>query len=102
VVLESYALDLEQRDGRLDAALARIERLAAGSPRQESWLVRRAAILAEAGRPGDAEQSLRQALLAIERLPPHRRTAPATTRLEAKARLSLEQLEDSIAPGGSP
>ncbi len=102
VVLESYALDLEQRDGRLDAALARIERLAAGSPRQESWLIRRAAILEQAGRSGDAVQSLRSALLAIERLPPQLRTAPATTRLERRARLSLEHLEDSIASRGTP
>ncbi len=97
VVLESYALDLEQSDGRFDAALARVERLAAGSPRQESWLIRRAAILARIGRPGDAAASLRMALLAIERLPPHRRSARATARLEAKARLSLERLEDSTS-----
>jgi tetratricopeptide (TPR) repeat protein len=102
VVLESYALELEQRDGRLDAALARIERLAAGSPRQESWLIRRAAILEQSGRSGDAVQSLRMALLAIERLPLHRRSAPATARLEAHARLSLERLQDSIASGNTP
>lgn len=101
VVLESYALDLEQRSGRFDAALTRIERLAAGSPRQESWLIRRAAVLSQAGRSDDALLCLRQALAAIERLPPHRRSVPATTRLEAQARLSLEQLEDSIASGGT-
>jgi tetratricopeptide (TPR) repeat protein len=101
VVLERYALDLEQRNGRFDAALARIDRLAAGSPRQESWLVRRAEILEQAGRSGDAAQSLRMALLAIERLPAHRRGAPVTTRLEAQARLSLERLEGSIAKGSA-
>jgi Flp pilus assembly protein TadD len=101
VVLESYALDLEQRAGRFDAALTRLERLAGGSSRQESWLIRRAAILVQAGRSDDALLCLRQALVAIERLPPHRRSAPATTRLEAQARLSLEQLEASIASGGT-
>ena len=102
VVLESYALDLEQRAGRFDDALVRIGRLAAGSSRPEPWLIRRATILEKAGRPRAAVQSLRSALLAIERLPPQRRSAPATTRLQAQASLSLERLESPVASGGTP
>jgi tetratricopeptide (TPR) repeat protein len=92
VSLESYALDLEQRDRRFEAALARVERLLADSRRRETWLVRRATILEESGRPGEAAQSLRSALLEIERLPRHRRSVPAIARLEARARLSLVRL----------
>ena len=65
----------------------------AGAARQEGWLVRRAAILEEAGRPAEAAASLRGALLEIERLPHHRRSAPAIVRLEEGARLSLARLE---------
>lgn len=102
VALESYALELERRDGRFDAALARVDRLAAGSAQNRSWLLRRAAILEEAGRPEEAADSLRGALREIERLPDHRRTTDATLRLERQARLSLQRLEGALASGSAP
>jgi len=89
VSLGLYAADLEVRLGRYDAALARIDRLAKLSPRQESYLVRRGAILLAADRREEARQAYAEALADIARLPEERRAARAVQDLEAKARAGL-------------
>ncbi len=95
VALEIPAIDLEVQLGRYDAALTRLDRIAAQSARQDRWLVRRGEILARAGREAESRAALARALAAIEGLPAHRRAAPATLALEAQVRAAL-------APEGTP
>lgn len=90
--LERAAVDLEIRSGRFDAALVRIDRAAADSPRKETWLARRGDIQLQAGRDAMARQSYEQALAAIEGLPTHRRRTPLTEQLEARLRSEIERL----------
>ena len=89
VSLELPAIDLELAARRWDDALRRLERVAAQSPRQESFLQRRGEILLQAGRRGEARRTLRAALAAIAALPPHLRNTAATAELETKVRRQL-------------
>ena len=96
VALEIEALDLETRLGRVDAALRRIDRLAAGASRQETWLARRGAVLARAGRTDDARASYQAALEAADRLPAWTRQTRATQQLIASIRAELDRLQRSL------
>jgi tetratricopeptide (TPR) repeat protein len=87
--LQLEAITLELAGKRYDAALARLDALAAQSPRQEPWLARRGAILEQAGRGAEARRAYEQALVAIEALPARHRAAEATARLEAELRAAL-------------
>jgi predicted Zn-dependent protease len=102
VTLQLLAIDLEVQRKRPDAALARLERVAAAASRQEAWLVRRGEILEQAGRAEEARTAYRSALEAIERLPPGRRTTRAVERLEAEARGALARLASAPAATGAP
>lgn len=104
VGLGFYAIDLEVRQRHFDAALVRLGRLAALSPRQESYLMRRGGILEAAGRPEDAQRAYEQALAAIATLPPERRSTGAVRGFETTARAALARLGAVDAPsrGGTP
>lgn len=79
-----YAIDLDLRRKNFDAALARLNKLSAGSPRQEAWLERRGDILTAAGRLDEARQSYLGAQEAIQVLPQQRRLTRATIELEER------------------
>jgi tetratricopeptide (TPR) repeat protein len=98
--LQLTAVDLEAKRNRLDAALARLDKLAAQSPRQEAWLARRGNLLREAGRFTEARAAYWAALAALEKLPPTRRNVPAMVELEKQIRAALATLEP--AAGGPP
>ncbi len=100
VGLEFYAIDLETRLGRFDAALQRLDRLAAMSPRKESYLVRRAAIFEAAARPDEARRAYEAALAAIATLPAERRGARAVHDLETTARSGLARLAAPVGDAG--
>ncbi len=91
VTLELFAIDLEVAIRRYDAALARLERIAAQSPRKERWLARRGEILRQAGRTAEAREAFGKALEAIESLPSYHRSTKATVELENRVRAALEQ-----------
>ncbi len=90
VVLQLYAIDVELKRKNFDAALARLERIAAQSPRKETWLARRGEILQQAGRPGEAKEAYQSALKAMAALPPSRRQVPAMLELEKRVQLALD------------
>lgn len=92
VTLQLYAIDLELAANRYDAALARLQTLAAQSPRKEPWLARRGEILEQAGRVAPARLAYEQALAAIESLPARHRKTRATTELEAQIHAALAWL----------
>lgn len=87
--LQSFAIDVELQRGRVDAALARLDRLAMQSPRKESWLARRGDILADAGRELEARAAYTAALAAIEALPRSARRTAAMVGLEKRVRAVL-------------
>ena len=69
VTLQSEAIELELKLGNFDSALARLDRLAAGMPRKEMFLLRRAEVLLQAGKPCDARVSLLESQKLYEELP---------------------------------
>ena len=92
VSLALPALQIEAAAGRTDAALARLDRIARTSPRQETWLARRAEILERAGRREPAREAWAQVLREIDSLPRHHRATPAVLALASRARESLDRL----------
>ena len=98
VTLQLPAIELELKGKRYEAALARLETIAAQSPRQETWLTRRAEILAQAGRLTEARAARIAALAAIESLPPSRRQDKTTLELEARLRTELLDRSNDFSP----
>lgn len=95
ITLQLEAVELELRRGTADGALARLDRIAATTPRKETWLVRRAEILRSIGRYDEARDAYLAALAAIDTLPASRRATRAMDRLTNDAREALSQLEES-------
>jgi tetratricopeptide (TPR) repeat protein len=85
VVLQTLAIDLEVKRKRWNEALARLDQLAARTPRRESWLVKRGEILLLAGRKLEAKQAFSAALQSLDELPPAQRRTRAMLELERKA-----------------
>ena len=74
--LELRALAVEETLGRVDAALARLDRLSAGAERKETWLRRRGDLLLRAGREKEARAAYAAALAALAALPDWLRDSP--------------------------
>lgn len=91
VTLNLRALALEESLGRIDDAVARLDRLAEQSERRETWLKRRGDLLARAGRGREARAAYVSALAAIATLPEWLRESPDTIRLATE----LKQLTNS-------
>jgi hypothetical protein len=89
VTLELPAIDLDVALKRYDSALKRVDTVMARLQRKESWLVRRAGILKIAGRESESQAAYRDALAALEKLPPSHRQTRATLQLEASIRSAL-------------
>lgn len=89
VTLQLAAIDLELRQKNYDAALTRLDQIAAQSERKETWLVRRGEILRLAGRDEEARTAFNAALVAIESLPPAHRRSRFVTELELRARSQI-------------
>ena len=92
ITLQLYAIDLEAKQKSYDAALARLDRVAAASPRKETWLARKGEILQLAGRPEQAADAFQAALKAIAQLPDTRRYVPAMQELEKRIQAVLQAL----------
>jgi tetratricopeptide (TPR) repeat protein len=91
VTLQLYAIDLELKRRNFDAALDRLEKISAQSPRKETWLARRGEILQQAGRNDEARNAYQNALNAMATLPPARRNVPAMLELEKRIKAALEE-----------
>ena len=90
VTFQSFAIDLELRRHNYEAALKRLDLIAAQSERKEMWLVRRGEIFRRAGRIEEARDAFNAALVAIEALPPGSRRSRAVSGLEHRARSGLK------------
>ncbi len=84
--LSLAAIELQARRGEFDDALQRLDKLREGQARQEAWLERRGDILIAAQRPDEASQAWRDAMVALEALPPRLRGTGAM--LELRKRLT--------------
>lgn len=89
VTLQVFAIELELSGKHYDAAISRLELIAAQSRRKESWLARRGEILLQAGRGDEAREAFKAALAAIESLPPYHRGTKATMELEGRVRAAM-------------
>lgn len=89
VVFQLFAIDVELKQKRVDAALERLERVASQSVRKETWLARRGEILQQAGRNKEASEAYEKALRALANLPPSRRQVPAMLELEKRVQAAL-------------
>lgn len=98
VTLQLHAIDFELKRKSFDAALKRLDTIAAQSPRKETWLARRGEILQLAGRKEEARTAYEQALEALDSLPPSRRNVPAMAELKRRI---LAALEATGAPSGA-
>ena len=96
VTLQLPAIDLEVALKRYDAALARIDTVMARLQRKETWLMRRAEVLKQAGREEEAKKNYRDALAALDRLPPSHRGTRATLDLEMRLRTALATNAPSV------
>ena len=91
------AIDLEEQLGRHEAALRRIDRLIAQSPRNPAWLARRGELLERMGETAEAKASYAKALAAIEARPAAQRSQ-RTAALERRLRAALADESSVRAP----
>jgi len=95
VVLQLCAIEVELQQKGFEAALARVDSLAAQSPRKEGWLAQRGDILQLAGRLPEAREAYQSALGAMASLPASRRQVPAMLELE-------KRIQAALASAGGP
>jgi predicted negative regulator of RcsB-dependent stress response len=98
VALELPAIEIELAEGRWERALARVDRLAAQSPRQERWQTRRGDILLAAGRPAEARRAYLEARASIRSLKAHHRRSGLVLELRARVDRALERTSTSKPP----
>jgi tetratricopeptide (TPR) repeat protein len=96
--LEQRALDLELRTGRIDAALARLDRLARAGGAREERLLQRAEILERAGREDAARNAYADTLGALAARTEARRGTPAAQTIAAEARDGIARLAAGDGP----
>jgi tetratricopeptide (TPR) repeat protein len=84
VSLQLRALALEESLGRIEAAAARYDRLAAQSERKELWLRQKGDLFARTGRAREARTAYAAALAAIAALPDWLRESPETVTLRSQ------------------
>lgn len=91
VTLGLRAVDIAQRSGDVEGALARLDALRAGQARQEAWLERRGNLNAVAGRDADARRDWQAASAALDALAPRLANTAAMRELR-------ERLDRKLAP----
>jgi tetratricopeptide (TPR) repeat protein len=91
VTLQLKAIELETQLKLWDAALVRVDLLAAQTPRKETWLVKRAEILRQANRHTAARTAYEQAAQALAALPPAQRNIKAMDDLAAQIQAALSR-----------
>jgi predicted negative regulator of RcsB-dependent stress response len=84
VSLQIPAIAFEVQAKHWDAALRRVDTIAAKSPRKDLWLKRRGEILRQAGRKRLARDAFKAALAALRAWPPDVRSQPANKALAAE------------------
>ena len=94
VTLQTFAIELEVRGRRYDAALKRLDQIAGSLPK-ERLLRRQGDILRAAGRHREARLAYSQAEDQINALPPHRQSAKPISDLRREVRAALAEIVGS-------
>lgn len=81
IVLQRVAIDINRRQGNLDAALNRVDQILQGIQRKESWLFEKARILLDMGHHEKAREQLVLAQTAVDSLPHRIRNSAAMIEL---------------------
>lgn len=96
VTLAQLAIELEFKRAHYNAALTRLDEIAATTARQDTWLAQRAEILEQAGHLDEARKAYEDALAALDTLPRHRRNTRASAALEDRVHAALARLSTAI------
>jgi tetratricopeptide (TPR) repeat protein len=91
--LNLAAVEFEVKLQRLDAALARLDQLIAGSARKEALLLRKGNLLAQSGQIAAARECFLAARTELEALPPTTRKTRNNRALAGEIEKALERLE---------
>ena len=89
--MQNAAIDLEVKRKRYDAALTRLEKLAATMPRKENFLLKRGEILLKAGKKCEARKAFIESLNAIETLSDFRKNVRAIQTMKTYLQKLLKQ-----------
>jgi hypothetical protein len=101
--LQLLAVEVEMRRGATEAALGRIDALAARAERKERWLFRRGDLLLQAGRTNEARKEFLGARAALDALPDKLRRAWVATELRQQVDAKLAALPMTPeSPGRKP
>jgi tetratricopeptide (TPR) repeat protein len=92
ISLRLAACDLEERLGRIDAACARLQRIADTSARPENWFARQGDLLVRAGRPTDARDRYLAARAQLQERPRQQRLTASARRLATHIDTALAEL----------
>ena len=95
--LQLEIVGIEVDAGRYDSALARVDTLQRTAPRPEPWMVKRAGILAEAGRLSQSRAAWQSLIAHLNALPPAERDSHAMMLLSEKAHQALAAMASSPA-----
>lgn len=87
---------------RYDAALARLKRLGASSPRPDTWLERQGDVLVLAGRNAAASENYRAALDFLSRQSPIVQARPATQERRRQLEMKLAKLSNATRREDAP
>lgn len=94
VTLVLTAVELEVAQQQFDAALVRMDRLLELSERNESWKIRKADILLEAGRTEEALALYQETLVSLRSLPHRNRKTRTIQKLEADVQEKIRHLQN--------
>lgn len=92
------AMDWELAMGRHEDALRCIDRMQQVTPRREPWMLKRASVLAQAGRIHEARVCFRQLQQHIAALPHQERASHAMCLIAEQAGIALTALSTSFTP----
>lgn len=98
ITLELYSLDLELKLTQTNAALARLDKIIAQSPRKEAWCAKKGDILQNAGRWAEAKTAFAEAIRHLEKLPASRRNVPALQELANRIHAAQAEVETHLKP----
>ena len=101
-VLERFAAELEMKRGNPDAAVERIEAIAARAERKERWLFQQGELLLRAGRTNDARQKFVAAGDALARLPDKLQRAWVATELRQQIDARLAGATTNLPASSRP
>ena len=87
------ALDYELATGLFDSALTRIAAMQKNAPRPESWMAKRASVLAQAGRIAESRAAWNDLKYHLNRLPNLERGSHAMSMLMEQARDAIQSLD---------